>query len=102
MLTYSALITFLFYPVAPPWIQFSSVMNHSYVGPQVLRVLTGSVDPSLGFPVYKTLFDFLSPNNYAAFPSMHSAIPWLVFLFAFKIWKWKSLPVLCDPCRHLV
>lgn len=97
VLTYSALITFLFYPVAPPWIQFNSVLSPSYMGPQVIRVLTGSVDPSLGFPVYKTLFDFLSPNNYAAFPSMHSAIPWLVFLFAFRIWKWKSLPVIAIP-----
>lgn len=97
VLTYSALITFLFYPVAPPWIQFNSVLNPSYSGPQVIRVLTGSVDPSLGFPVYKTLFDFLSPNNYAAFPSMHSAIPWLVFLFAYRIWKWKALPVLTIP-----
>ena len=97
VLTYSALITFLFYPVAPPWWQFSSIHNISYTGTQVIRVLTGSVDPSLGFPVYKTLFDFLSPNDFAAFPSMHSAIPWLVFLFAFRIWKWKSLPVLAIP-----
>jgi len=28
---------------------------------------------------------------------MHSAIPWLVFLFAFKVWRWKSLPVLALP-----
>lgn len=87
VLTYSALITFLFYPVAPPWI----------VIPNVIRVLTGSVDPKLGIPVYKTLFDFLSPNQYAAFPSMHSAIPWLVFLYAFRIWKWKALPVAIIP-----
>ena len=87
VLTYGALITFLFYPVAPPWIAV----------PNVVRILTGSVDPSLGVPVYKTLFDFLSPNLYAAFPSMHSAIPWLVFLFAFKVWRWKSLPVLALP-----
>ncbi|MGD0644774.1 MAG: phosphatase PAP2 family protein [Candidatus Bathyarchaeia archaeon] len=85
--TFSALITFLFYPVAPPWIAV----------PNVTRILTGSVDPSLGLPVYRTLFDFLSPNIYAAFPSMHSALPWLVFLFAFKTWKWKSLPVISIP-----
>ncbi len=87
VLTYGALITFLFYPVAPPWLAV----------PNVIRVLTASVDPQLGVPVYKTLFDFLSPNLYAAFPSMHSAIPWLVFLFAFRIWKWKALPVLALP-----
>jgi membrane-associated phospholipid phosphatase len=28
---------------------------------------------------------------------MHSAMPWLVFLFAFKICKWKSLPVAIIP-----
>jgi hypothetical protein len=85
--TYGALVTFLFYPVAPPWIEV----------PHVTRILTGSVDVNLGVPVYKTLFDFLSPNLYAAFPSMHSALPWLVFLFAFKIWRWKALPVLSLP-----
>ena len=87
VLTYSALITFLFYPVAPPWIAV----------PNVTRILSGSVDVHLGLPVYKTLFDFLGGNLYAAFPSMHSAMPWLVFLFAFKIWKWKSLPVAIIP-----
>ncbi|MGA2385246.1 MAG: phosphatase PAP2 family protein [Candidatus Bathyarchaeia archaeon] len=97
VLTYSALITFLFYPVAPPWFQYNSAFNPTYSGPQVIRILTGSVDVQLHLPVYKTLFDFLSPNLYAAFPSMHSAMPWLVFLFAFRIWKWKSLPVAIIP-----
>ena len=85
--TYGALITYLFYPVAPPWIAV----------PSVTRVLTGSVDVSLGVPVYKTLFDFLSPNLYAAFPSMHSALPLLISLFAIKIWKKKALPILIFP-----
>ena len=87
VLTYSALITFLFYPVAPPWYEFSSVH----------RILVSSVDVNLGIPVYKTLFDFLGGNLFAAFHSMHSAIPWLVFLYAFKIWKWKALPVVIIP-----
>jgi membrane-associated phospholipid phosphatase len=87
-LTYSALITFLFYPVAPPWKALPDVTT---------RILTASVDPSLGIPVYKTLFDFLGGNVNAAFPSMHSALPWLVFLFAFKIWRWKGLPALVIP-----
>jgi len=85
--TYGALITFLFYPVAPPWIAV----------PHVTRILTDSVDVSLGIPVYRTLFDFLSPNLYAAFPSMHSALPFLISLFAIKIWKIKALPVLIFP-----
>jgi membrane-associated phospholipid phosphatase len=87
VLTYAALITYLFYPVAPPWIAV----------PNVTQILTQSVDVNLGIPVFKSLFDFLCPNLYAAFPSMHSAMPWLVFLFAFKIWRWKALPVLALP-----
>lgn len=97
VLTYAALITFLFYPVAPPWYQFNSAFTSSYTGPVVQRVLTSSVDVNLGIPVYRTLFDFLGGNLFAAFPSMHSAMPWLVFLYAFKIWKWKALPVVIIP-----
>jgi membrane-associated phospholipid phosphatase len=97
ILTYAALITFLFYPVAPPWYQLNTLYSPSYIGPEITRVLTGSVDVNLGIPVYKTLFDFLGGNIFAAFPSMHSALPWLVFLYAFKIWRWKSLPVAIIP-----
>jgi len=85
--TYGALVTFLFYPVAPPWIAV----------PEVSQILVTSVDAKLGLPVYRWLFDFLNPNLYAAFPSMHSALPFLIFLFAFKIWRWKALPVLALP-----
>ena len=97
MLSYSALLTFLLYPVAPPWWQFNSFYNPSYTGPVVQRILTSSVDSNLGIPVYKTLFDFLSPNTFAAFPSMHAALPWLISLFALKIWKLKAIPVLIFP-----
>ncbi len=58
--TYAALITFLLYPVAPPWYQLNALYTPSYTGPTVIRILTDSVDPSLGFPVYHTIFDFLS------------------------------------------
>ncbi len=85
--TYGALITYMFYPVAPPWIAV----------PGVSRILTGSVDPSLGIPVWKTLFDFLSPNLYAAFPSMHSALPLLISLFSVKTWKKRALPIFIFP-----
>lgn len=85
--TYGALVTYLFYPVAPPWIEVSGVM----------RILTVSVDADLGIPVYKTMYDFLSPNLYAAFPSMHSALPFLISIFAFKVWRLKALPILIFP-----
>ena len=85
--TYGALITFLVYPVAPPWIQL----------PEVIRILTASVDKNLRVPVYKTLFDFFGANLYAAFPSLHAALPWVIALFAIKMWKAKALPILVYP-----
>lgn len=91
ILTYTALVTFLVYPVAPPW------LNPALTSQGVTRILTSSVDKSLGFPVYKTIYDFFGANLYAAFPSLHSALPWLVFLFAYKIWRLKALPVLAIP-----
>ncbi len=97
ILSYAALMTFLVYPVAPPWWHFNSLYNPSYTGPVVQRLLTSSVDTNLGIPVYKTMFDFLSPNQFAAFPSMHSALPLLISLFAIKIWRKKAIPVLIFP-----
>jgi membrane-associated phospholipid phosphatase len=89
--TYSSLITFLFYPVAPPWLE-SNLQSSG-----ILRILTDSVDKNLGIPVYRTIYDFLSPNVYAAFPSLHSALPTLISLFAIKIWRKRALPILIFP-----
>lgn len=83
--TYSALITFLLYPVAPPW-----------YGVQATRVLF-QLDKSLGAPFYKSIFDFAQSNPFAAFPSLHAMYPWLISLYALKIKKTKALPVLIIP-----
>lgn len=91
VLLFSSLVTFFVYPVGPPW------LNPALTSQGLSRVLSSSVDKSLGVPAFKTLYDFLGPNLYAAFPSLHSALPWLVYLFAFRIWRWKSLPLLALP-----
>ena len=83
--TYTALITFLIYPVAPPW-----------YGIGATRILF-QVDGKLGVPMYRALYDYIGVNPFAAFPSLHSAFPWLIALFAFKTWKKKALPVLIFP-----
>jgi len=84
--TYGALVTFLIYPVAPPW---SAVTG-------VTRILF-QVDKNIGIPFYRTLFDFVSANPNAAFPSLHAMYPWLISLFAFKIKKAKALPIIVFP-----
>jgi membrane-associated phospholipid phosphatase len=83
--TYSALVTFLVYPVAPPWF-----------GVNATRILF-QVDSNLGVPVYHTIFDYIQPNPFAAFPSLHATYPLLISLYALKIWKRKALPVLLFP-----
>jgi len=83
--TYSALLTFLVYPVAPPW-----------YGVNATRVLF-QVDRFLGVPMFKTIYDYIGVNPFAAFPSLHSAFPCLIAIFALKIWKKKALPVLVLP-----
>ena len=83
--TYSALITFLVFPSAPPW--FAVKAN---------RVLF-QIDHEIGVPVYATIFDFVQPNPFAAFPSLHATYPWLISLYAIKIKRIKGLLILLFP-----
>jgi membrane-associated phospholipid phosphatase len=83
--TYSALVTFLAYPVAPPW-----------YGVNATRILL-QIDNSIGVPFYRTVVDFIQSNPFAAFPSLHAMYPWLISLFALKIKKTKALPILVFP-----
>jgi membrane-associated phospholipid phosphatase len=83
--SYSALITFMMYPSAPPWF-----------GVKASRILF-QVDREMGVPVYATIFDYIQPNPFAAFPSLHAAYPWLISLYALKFKRIKSLPVLLFP-----
>ncbi|MEM3735034.1 MAG: phosphatase PAP2 family protein [Candidatus Bathyarchaeia archaeon] len=83
--TYSALITYLVFPVAPPW-----------YGVGATRILF-QVDHNLGVPMYRTIYNYIGVNQFAAFPSLHSAIPWLIALSALNAWKKKALPTLIFP-----
>jgi membrane-associated phospholipid phosphatase len=89
---YSALVTFLVYPVAPPWIG----VNEVYGAGTVVRVLF-RVDQNMGIPFFRTLYDYFSSDSYAAFPSLHAMFPWLISLFALKIKKTRALPILILP-----
>jgi membrane-associated phospholipid phosphatase len=84
--TYAALITFLLYPVAPPW----------FGVPGATRILF-QLDGSMGVPFYRGIFDFFQSNPFAAFPSLHAMYPWLISIYALKIKKTKALPVLIIP-----
>lgn len=83
--SYSALITVLLYPSAPPWF-----------GVNAQRILF-QIDNAIGVPLYATIFVLIQPNPFAAFPSIHAAYPWLISLYAIKIKRIKALPILILP-----
>jgi len=83
--SYSALITFLAYPTAPPWF-----------GINAERILF-QMDGVIGAPLYATIYAFIEPNPFAAIPSLHAAYAWIVSLYAIKIKRIKALPILIFP-----
>jgi membrane-associated phospholipid phosphatase len=83
--SYSALITVLLFPSAPPWF-----------GVKADRILF-HIDHEMGVPFYATLFALIEPNPFAAFPSLHATYPWLVSLYSIKIKRIKALPILIIP-----
>jgi len=80
--SYSALATFLIFPSAPPWF-----------GVNAVRIIYQTTQ-ALGMPTYRTVFDYLSANPFASFPSLHAAYPWLISIYSIKIYRVKALPVL--------
>jgi len=83
--SYSALITFLVYPAAPPWF-----------GVSAQRILF-QIDGSIGVPFYATVYALIQPNPFAAIPSLHAAYSWIVALFAIRIKRMRALPVVVFP-----
>ncbi|MBO3802761.1 MAG: inositol phosphorylceramide synthase [Candidatus Brockarchaeota archaeon] len=83
--SYGALMTFVMYPSAPPWF-----------GLKASRILF-QIDREIGVPVYSTIIDYVQPNPFAAFPSLHAAYPWLISIYAIKIKRVKALPILLIP-----
>ncbi len=83
--SYSALITFLVYPSAPPWF-----------GVKAVRILF-QIDHEIGVPLYATLCTLIQPNPFAAFPSLYATYAWLISLYAIKIKRIKALPILVIP-----
>ena len=89
LLSYAALITYVLFPAAPPWL----AAEHGYLQP-VHQVLA---DTLRAFPTRVSLpgiYQSLDPNPVAAIPSVHAAYPTLVLLFAVKYFGKRGLAVL--------
>jgi membrane-associated phospholipid phosphatase len=86
-MSFAAFVFYLFLPVAPPW----------KAVPGVFKIIDHTL-PSFtdipGLPVPATVYHWLTPNQYAAMPSLHAAFPFLGALFALRLWgrrAWLTL-----------
>lgn len=86
LLSYSAWITFLIYPAAPPWLS----SNEGYL-PKVVKIMDQVLSVFPDKWDLPTVYHNFNPNPVAAMPSLHAAYPLLVLLFALKFFKLKAL-----------
>ena len=86
-MSFAAFVFYLLLPVAPPW----------KVLPNVVKIIDHTL-PSFtdipGIPVPATVYHWLTPNQYAAMPSLHAAYPLLGSLFALRLWGRRAWPAL--------
>lgn len=88
LLSYAALVTYVLFPAAPPWL----AAQHSYL-PPVHQVLA---DTLKAFPARLSLpgiYQAFNPNPVAAIPSVHAAYPTLMLLFAVRYFGRRGLVV---------
>jgi len=87
--SYMALITFLIIPVAPPWLAAEEGFINALeeVGASCTKIYTA----------FQTIYLMVNSNPVAAVPSLHLGYPWLIMIYAFKYYRWKSLPFFILP-----
>jgi membrane-associated phospholipid phosphatase len=78
-MSFAAFVFYLLLPVAPPWKALPSVVK-------VIDHTLPSFTDIPGIPVPATVYHWLTPNQYAAMPSLHAAYPLLGTLFALRLW----------------
>jgi len=87
-LSYAGFITFALYPAMPPWM----AAEQGFIPP--IKEVTGHVmsnflPSSVNVP---SIYAFMRPNPVAAMPSLHAALPLLIYLFVVKKFgKWGVL-----------
>lgn len=75
---YSGLLVSLLVPTAPPWLAGQTgELPHVF---RVLKDVSNEVTPS----TYQTAYDVVGPNDVAAMPSLHAAIPAAIAMIAWS------------------
>jgi len=76
LLHYSAWVTFVVFPAMPPWMASAKGIIPPII--DVASRVSATFPHGLSLP---TLYQFVGANLVAAVPSLHSAYPWMLFLF---------------------
>jgi hypothetical protein len=92
VLFYAAFTTYYLYPAAPPWLAAQLELI-----PPVSRVLINTLQQFPASAPLALLYQYFSPNDVAAVPSLHGAAPMLLALVAFRLWGWKALGMFVYP-----
>jgi hypothetical protein len=92
VLSFSAFLTYLFYPAAPPW--YASQKAGLIEVYKIVDFVVADVGWGWDF---SQIYNNLNPNPVAAMPSLHSAYPWLAFLALRSINKKLALYFLPYP-----
>lgn len=90
LVSYAALVTFLLFPAAPPWL----AAKNGYLPPLKDVLSDASIIPGV---YIDTIYFHLNANDVAAVPSLHMAYPWIIFLYSVKTWGRRAIPVVVLP-----
>ena len=96
MTSYFALLTFYFYPVAPPWYIWNDGSIYNFGQPVVLTRTPGSaaglleLDQLLGIDFFGKIYGRFNSNPYAALPSLHAAYSSITAYYAIKKYGMKK------------
>ena len=86
-MSFAAFVFYLALPVAPPWKAVAGIVK-------IIDHTLPSFTDLPGVPVPATVYHWLTPNQYAAMPSLHAAFPLLGSLFALRLWGRRAGPTL--------
>jgi membrane-associated phospholipid phosphatase len=94
LMCFLAFVTYLFWPSAPPWLQYPVASSGSDAG--VHKILNETVAKIWGNNyIVSPIYTHLNPNQFAAFPSLHAAFPALATVYAWRRYRWLAVGLAC-------
>jgi hypothetical protein len=96
--TWTSFATYFAYPAAPPWY----VRDFGFIQPEPSFKGAGAgnlvaADRWIGIPLFESVYRHLNPNKFAAIPSLHSAFPLLIFVYAARRFGRRAWPLFLYP-----